>query len=62
MNINIGDKVLTTQGDIGIIIGKDNRLSFDKNNRITNQWIVELILNKNKVRVPFFEYELVAIL
>ena len=62
MNINIGDRVLTTQGDIGIIIGKDNRLSFDKNNRITNRWIVELTLNENKVRVPFFEYELVAIL
>ena len=59
MNINIGDRVLTTQGDIGIIIGKDNRLSFDKNNRITNRWIVELTLNENKVRVPFFEYELV---
>ena len=58
MNINIGDKVITTHGDIGVIVDKDHRISFDKNNNITNQWIVELTLDKSKVKLPFFEYEL----
>lgn len=56
--LNIGDKVVTTQGDIGVVVDKDHRPSFDKNNRITNQWIVELTLNGSKVKIPFFEYEL----
>ena len=61
MSINIGDKVLTTQGDIGIVIGRDNRVSIDKYGNITNQWIVELSLDGNKFKIPFFEYNLVAV-
>lgn len=56
--LNIGDKVITTHGDVGFIVDEDHRISFDKNNRMAHQWIVELTLNGRKVKLPFFNYEL----
>lgn len=56
--LNIGDKVVTTQGDVGVIVDKEYSISFDKNNKIVHQWIVELTLDGQKVKLPFFNYEL----